>query len=385
MKRSIPINGLFALLAVVLLPIAAQAHITGWITINNDGGTTANTITNVGQSTVIGGTEGYQTLAAFPEVTLADGQFVELTATYQVLGRTAAAGADLQRLRDQIRVGLFRAPVAADPVVAQGLTGYIIEHRNEMREVRTPIGAPATNQSPFVSARSGLINADTTGTSTGSYSTAAMTGVSGGNPDADEFTEEDLVAGVDVTLTIQYRIARDGANLDITGSIGGTPAIAPPGGASPPEDSDGVFLEHFSALNYNPMIDLTGPGSDNFDFKFNRIGFLMGGNLDLDLGPFAGDYNGDSAVDAADYVIWRENNNTSISLPNDSTPGTVDDSDFTVWATNAGKKVGTIVLSNVEIASGTVGLATGTSVPEPATLAMAIVAALAFGTARRKR
>jgi hypothetical protein len=41
----------------------------------------------------------------------------------------------------------------------------------------------------------------------------------------------------------------------------------------------------------------------------------------------AGDYNSNGRVDAADYVLWRNNNNTVTTLPNDSTPAR-DHSDY---------------------------------------------------------
>jgi hypothetical protein len=54
----------------------------------------------------------------------------------------------------------------------------------------------------------------------------------------------------------------------------------------------------------------------------------------------AGDYNDNGAVDAADYVVWRENLNTQAMLPNDDTPG-VDQDDYTRWRSNFGTAGGT--------------------------------------------
>ena len=44
--------------------------------------------------------------------------------------------------------------------------------------------------------------------------------------------------------------------------------------------------------------------------------------VQIDAVLLPGDYNQNGVVDAADYVLWRKNNNTAITLPNDSTPGT---------------------------------------------------------------
>jgi hypothetical protein len=50
------------------------------------------------------------------------------------------------------------------------------------------------------------------------------------------------------------------------------------------------------------------------------------------LGPgVAGDYNNNGAVDAADYIIWRNRLNQATSIPNDITPGTVVAQDYLEW------------------------------------------------------
>ena len=52
-----------------------------------------------------------------------------------------------------------------------------------------------------------------------------------------------------------------------------------------------------------------------------------------------GDYNQNGTVDAADYALWRDNNGSLTSLPNDDTPGVADD-DYTRWRANFGRTVG---------------------------------------------
>ncbi len=49
-----------------------------------------------------------------------------------------------------------------------------------------------------------------------------------------------------------------------------------------------------------------------------------------------GDYNNDNRVNAADFVLWRKYLNTSTSLPNDMSPGSVEPVDYSVWALNFG-------------------------------------------------
>jgi formylglycine-generating enzyme required for sulfatase activity len=68
-----------------------------------------------------------------------------------------------------------------------------------------------------------------------------------------------------------------------------------------------------------------------------------------------GDYNDDGTVDAADYVVWRKHlGSTSITLPNDSSPGSVLGVDYTVWRENFG-----------EVAGGSAA-----AVPEPAAIVL---------------
>jgi hypothetical protein len=79
-----------------------------------------------------------------------------------------------------------------------------------------------------------------------------------------------------------------------------------------------------------------------------------------------GDYNQDGTVDAADYVVWRNNLGSGKSLPNDTTPGVGQD-DYTRWRANFGQTLAT-------------GAATSTApsfpeaVPEPGFLNLSLLA-----------
>jgi hypothetical protein len=45
-----------------------------------------------------------------------------------------------------------------------------------------------------------------------------------------------------------------------------------------------------------------------------------------------GDYNADQTIGAADYVAWRKYLGTSMNLPNDTTPGSVTEADYSsIW------------------------------------------------------
>jgi len=77
-----------------------------------------------------------------------------------------------------------------------------------------------------------------------------------------------------------------------------------------------------------------------------------------------GDYNNNGVVDAADYVLWRNHNNTAVTLPNDLTPGT-NPSDYTTWHTHFGQT--TASASAVDGPS---------AIPEPATALIVLIAVL---------
>lgn len=83
----------------------------------------------------------------------------------------------------------------------------------------------------------------------------------------------------------------------------------------------------------------------------------------------AGDYNNNGQVDAADYVVWRERRNQATTIPNDITPGTVVDQDYTEWRNRFGNL-------NSQLAAGT-------AVPEPAgACLLAVLLVFAFSWQR---
>jgi hypothetical protein len=114
-------------------------------------------------------------------------------------------------------------------------------------------------------------------------------------------------------------------------------------------------------------------------YTFDRLGFLTGGNLDADkaeffdldvaflpaVAPEEGDYNRNGKVDAADYVLWRQDrtpldNEASGVTPLDTTP-----EDYDAWRERFG---------NPNPGGG--GELGRGAVPEPATLAMLALAGL---------
>jgi autotransporter-associated beta strand protein len=89
--------------------------------------------------------------------------------------------------------------------------------------------------------------------------------------------------------------------------------------------------------------------------------------------PLAGDYNQDGTVDAADFVVWRDNLGSGTSLPNDDTAGVGPD-DWDRWVANFGQTNGN--------GAGILNAA----VPEPESLALIVtVCAILCTLGRRPR
>jgi len=61
----------------------------------------------------------------------------------------------------------------------------------------------------------------------------------------------------------------------------------------------------------------------------------------INVEGLAGNYNGNNEIDAADYATWRDAMTAGATdLLNDSTPGTVDESDFLYWRDHFGESLG---------------------------------------------
>jgi hypothetical protein len=91
----------------------------------------------------------------------------------------------------------------------------------------------------------------------------------------------------------------------------------------------------------------------------------------------AGDYNGNGTVDAADYVVWRNNLGASFQLQNEvagTTPGAVTQDDYDAWRARFGNTSG---------AGG--GELSGTIVPEASTAVLAALAGMLVACRRRSK
>lgn len=89
-----------------------------------------------------------------------------------------------------------------------------------------------------------------------------------------------------------------------------------------------------------------------------------------------GDYNQNGIVDAADYVVWRNNEGTNNPLPNDPIGGTIGPAHYNQWRAHFGQSAG---------AGAAAGLPGSAAVPEPPALTLAGFATAALRCFRRRR
>lgn len=72
------------------------------------------------------------------------------------------------------------------------------------------------------------------------------------------------------------------------------------------------------------------PASGTVGYSLASLSFdITSGSTDSGI---PGDYNNDAIVNAADYTVFRDNEGTLTTLPNDTSPGSVTTGDYTVWA-----------------------------------------------------
>jgi hypothetical protein len=118
------------------------------------------------------------------------------------------------------------------------------------------------------------------------------------------------------------------------------------------------------------------PGTPNISAGTNSPTNLLGnsGSVNLAPPPPTGDYNGNHKVDAADYVLWRNTLNQSVTAgsgADGNADGTVNAADYAYWRARFGNSAG----------SGS-GLGT-TAVPEP-TAGVFAALTIAFAWLRRR-
>jgi hypothetical protein len=138
-------------------------------------------------------------------------------------------------------------------------------------------------------------------------------------------------------------------------------------------NGDGLIFYHSThgIMDQRGFFSIPTDGVHSLDLKAGGVRVNSPTNFSgqvgsVNLAQLTGDYNGNGAVDAADYIVWRRNLGSSNSLPNDSTPGSVAAEDYGVWRQNFGRSA----------AGGTADAA----VPEPGSVvALSALAGLFFG------
>lgn len=155
---------------------------------------------------------------------------------------------------------------------------------------------------------------------------------------------------------------RSGVQIDVSGSAYYALSTAS-GGYAVPVNADGTYNVTFSGgsfATFATTASVTGGRNVKVDYLAGAIAMLLG------------DYNQNGVVDAADYVVWRKKLGSGTALPNDDTPGVGTD-DYTRWRARFG---------NTHAGSGS---GVGAAIPEPATIAMLVVAMGIVMNVRRRR
>jgi hypothetical protein len=203
-----------------------------------------------------------------------------------------------------------------------------------------------------------------TGTGTAVFLAAVSPGSSpaavsfGGNVSLAAASTLDIELG-GTTRSSNYDAILANGNLSLSGILAvslidlGAGLFAPDSGDSFDILDWGSLTGTFSAIQ---LPTLTGA------LAWNTSQLYTTGVLSVDSAGLSGDYNNNGTVDAPDYVVWRKNNNTATTLPNDSTPGT-SPADYTMWRANFGQTAG----------SGS-STSANAAVPEPATLGLLMFA-----------
>lgn len=120
-------------------------------------------------------------------------------------------------------------------------------------------------------------------------------------------------------------------------------------------------------------------GAQDLSFSYGLPnGTLLPGFVEYVTGPtpIVGDYNQNGKVDAADYTVWRNTLNQTVTAgtgADGNSNGTIESGDYTVWKTNFGMGAGAAALSNAG------------AVPEPGIALLSAIAAGSCATVDRRR
>jgi hypothetical protein len=139
-------------------------------------------------------------------------------------------------------------------------------------------------------------------------------------------------------------------------------------------NGDGVIFYHSThgIMDERGFFAIPTDGVHSLDLKAGGVRVNSPTNFagqvgSVDLTHLTGDYNSNSAVDAADFVLWRNTLNSTTLLAADGSGNLiVGAEDFGVWRTNFGRA----------LAGAGSAASVGLTVPEPSAGSFAIIAAI---------
>ena len=188
-----------------------------------------------------------------------------------------------------------------------------------------------------------------------------------------------VTSAVDGTVSHARDLNRDGDMLDIDeltlfaetsfGILNAPGALAKFNGAMLATDADQDTLLMIADLN-----------GDGDALDLGEVVTFADGTTPVDVIALPvnlpGDYNADGTVDAADYVVFRKHEGTTMALPNDPIGGTIGPAQYAQWTAHFGQSAGS---------GGSVSTAASLAVPEPASVILVPFPALCFVILSRNR
>lgn len=128
------------------------------------------------------------------------------------------------------------------------------------------------------------------------------------------------------------------------------------------------FTMDFTAAGAQTTITLSGQSTQGGAY----IGLDNAAVEILAAGSIPGDYSNNGTVEAADYVIWRDQLGTSAPLPNDPIGGTIGPAQFNQWRTHFNQ-------------TAAAGVIVSSAVPEPTSALLLGAAVASLGMRIRRR
>jgi hypothetical protein len=143
-------------------------------------------------------------------------------------------------------------------------------------------------------------------------------------------------------------------------------------------NGDSITISHIThgIMDQRAFFTVPTDGVHSLDLKANAVGINTPTNFagqvgSVNLTQLTGDYNSNGAVDAADYVVWRQNLGTTNMIPNDSSPESISPEDYNVWRQRFGGSA----------AGGT----SSAAVPEPTIIGTIVLVVLPLHAFRMRR